>query len=126
MIALTGIPVFREGNLLKIPHYTVEVAQACSGIRSLLTLLALGIAYAYFAERRIVLRILLVAMMLPIALLTNAFRILTACLLGYRFGEQSAEGFVHFFSGWLIFVVSLTLLYLTHVGCSRLISRTHV
>ena len=114
LINLVGIPVFREGNLLRVPHYAVEVALACSGIRSLLTLIALGVAYAYFAERRTWSRLTLVVLMLPIAIFTNALRITISCLVGYRFGAEWAEGFLHFFSGWLIFLIALSLLFLVH------------
>src|SRR5438270_6997222 len=94
-IGLLGIPVFREGNLLRVPFYNVEVAQACSGIRSLLSLVALGVAYAYFAERQNWARTALVVLMLPIAISTNAIRIVTTCLLGYKYGPGLAEGFMH-------------------------------
>ena len=114
LIGIFGLPVFREGNLLRVPYYSVEVATACSGIRSLLSLVALGVAYAYVAERRPWVRLVLIAAMFPVAIATNALRIMTSCLLGYKFGPEWAEGFLHFFSGWLIFVVSLCLLYAIH------------
>ena len=119
MIVLVGIPVFREGNLLRVPFYSVEVAQACSGIRSLLSLIALGVAYAYFAERKTGARVALVILMVPIAIFTNAIRILVSCLLGCKFGPQWAEGFLHLFSGWLIFVIALSLLFLSHAALGR-------
>jgi exosortase len=121
-IALGGMPVVREGNLLRVPFFSVEVAQACSGIRSLLSLIALGVAYVYFAERRTILRIIVVGLMLPIAIFTNAIRIVVSCLLGYRFGPEWAEGFMHLFSGWLIFVVAVVLLF----GCHSLLRRATV
>ena len=114
LIELTGVPVFREGNILKVPHYTVEVVQACSGIRSLLALIAMGIAYGYFAERRVWARAVLVVLMLPIALFTNSLRIMTTSLLGYAVDPSWAEGFTHLFSGWLIFLLALGLLFSAH------------
>ena len=123
LIALSGIPVFREGNLLQVPHYAVEVAQACSGIRSLLSLVALGLAYSYFATRLTWMRTALVLFMLPIAIFTNALRIVVSCLLGYRFGPEWAEGFLHLFSGWLIFLVALILLFLSHSVLSEIAGR---
>ena len=113
-IESVGIPVFREGNLLHVPHFAVEVALACSGIRSFLSLLALGLGYSYFADRRNWLRFFLVCVMIPIAIFTNAVRITVTTLLGYRFGEQWAEGFTHLFSGWLIYLVALALMFMAH------------
>jgi exosortase len=114
LIDLMGVPVFREGNILKVPHYTVEVAQACSGIRSLLALVAMGIGYGYFAERRLWVRAALVALMIPIALFTNSLRIMAVSLLGYAVDPSWAEGFAHLFSGWVIFLLALVLLFLAH------------
>jgi exosortase len=122
LIELIGLPVFREGNLLRVPSYAVEVAQACSGIRSLLSLIALGTAYAYFAEQRAWARAALVVLMVPIAVFTNSIRIVTSCLVGYRFGAEYAEGFLHAFSGWLIFAIALALLYAAHTVLSRLMA----
>ena len=114
LIELTGIPVFREGNLLRVPNYAVEVALACSGIRSLLTLIALAVGYAYVAERRTWARIGLVLLMIPIGVFTNALRITVSSLVGYRFGAEWAEGFLHAFSGWLIYLIALALMFLAH------------
>ncbi len=113
-VELAGVPVFRQGNLLSVPHYSVEVAQACSGIRSLLALLAMGIAYGYVAERRTWARVGLVVVLVPIAVFTNSLRIMVITLLGYALNPAWAEGFLHFFSGWLIFVLALGLLFLAH------------
>ena len=118
-IELTGVPVFREGNLLRVPNYSVEVALACSGIRSLLTLIALAVAYAYVAERRMWARLVLVAVMIPIAIFTNALRITLSSLIGYKFGADLAEGFLHGFSGWLIYLVALLLIFLAHSVIGR-------
>ena len=113
-IELIGIPVFREGNILHVPHFAVEVAQACSGIRSFFSLLALALGYSYFADRRPWIRFALVVVMIPIAILTNAVRVTASTLMGYWFGVQWAEGFTHLFSGWLIYLVSLALMFLAH------------
>jgi exosortase len=122
VIELTGIPVFREGNLLHVPHFSVEVAQACSGIRSFLSLLALALGYAYFADRRNWLRFCLVCVMIPIAILTNAVRITITTLLGFRFGEQWSEGFTHLFSGWLIYLAALALMFAAHALIKKAMS----
>jgi exosortase len=119
LIEQIGIPVFREGNILSVPHYRVEVAVACSGIRSLLSLIALGIAYGYIAERRTWVRVALVVSMVPIGIFTNALRIAITSLLGYSLGPSWAEGFMHLFSGWLIFLVALGFVFFTHALLTR-------
>ncbi len=113
-LELVRIPVLREGNLLILPNYTLEVVEACSGIRSLMSLVALAIAYGYLLERRRWVRLALVMLVLPIAVLSNGLRIVVTGLLTYFFGPQSAEGFFHFFSGWLIFLTALLLMVLAH------------
>ncbi len=119
-IELMGIPVFREGNILKVPQYSVEVALACSGIRSLLSLVALSVGYSYFADRRMWVRGGLILSVVPIGIATNAFRITVTSLLGYRFGPQWAEGFLHLFSGWLIFLIALALMFTLHAALTRI------
>jgi exosortase len=113
-LELLGIPVLREGNVLVLPNYSLEVVEACSGIRSLMSLIALAIAYGYFAERRLWARIFLVTMMVPIAVASNALRVVGAGVLTYSWGPGSAEGFFHFFQGWLIFVSAVACMLLAH------------
>jgi exosortase len=120
MIAFTGIPVLQLGNMLRVPHYSVEVVQACSGIRSLLSLVAMAVAYVYFGENRWSFRIALLVSIFPIAIFTNALRVTVSCLLGYRFGAHIAEGFLHSFSGWLIFLAALASLFLFQALLHRL------
>ncbi len=99
-----GIPVFREGNILVLPQRTLDVAEACSGIRSLFSLLALAMMVAYFVPTRFWVKLGLVASAVPLALAANAFRIAATGLIGRWFGPEYSEGFFHLFSGWLIFV----------------------
>ncbi len=113
------VPALREGNLLILPNYTLEVVEACSGIRSLMSLLALAVAYGCLAESRRWARIVLVALMLPIAVVSNGLRVVGAGVLTYAFGPQSAEGFFHLFSGWLIFLTAVLLMLLLHWLLSR-------
>ena len=108
------VPVLREGNLLILPNYTLEVVEACSGVRSLMSLVALAIAYGYVVERRSWARALLLALMLPIAVVCNALRVVATGVLTYSFGPESAEGFFHLFSGWMIFLTALVLMLLAH------------
>lgn len=109
-----GVPVLREGNVITLPAMPLEVAEACSGIRSLLSLVTLTIMYGYLMEKRISTRILLVLAAVPIAVAANAFRIVGTGLLVQYWDPDKAEGFFHAFSGWLVFVVSLLLLLAVH------------
>ena len=109
-----GVPVLREGNVIILPALQLEVAEACSGIRSLMSLATLAVIYGYLMERRIAVRVVLALASVPIAVAANSLRIvITGLLVQYRDPEK-AEGFYHEFSGWLIFVVSLAMLYLLH------------
>lgn len=125
LIELTGVPVFREGNILSVPHYSAEVAVACSGIRSLLTLIAFSVAYGYLAESRRSVRAGLVLLTIPLAVLANAARITLTSLVGYKFGPPWAEGFTHLFSGWLIFLFTLLLLIPLCSLLTRISNRVH-
>lgn len=113
-LQLINVPVLREGNQIILPNYTLEVAEACSGIRSLMTLITLAIAYGYLVEGRRWVRWFLVLIMIPIAIVSNSVRIVGAGLLTYHFGPTMAEGFFHEFSGWVIFVAALLLMFACH------------
>jgi exosortase len=120
-LELVGVPVLREGNVLVLPNYSLEVVEACSGIRSLMSLIALAVAYGYFVEKRQWVRITLVVLMVPIAVASNGMRVMGAGVLTYLFGPHAAEGFVHSFQGWLIFVSAVACMLLVHWLLSRLI-----
>ena len=109
-----GVPVLREGNVIILPAMALEVAEACSGIRSLMSLTTLAVIYGYLMERRTGARVLLAVASIPIAVAANSFRIVGTGLLVQYWDPEKAEGFFHEFSGWLIFVVSLVMLYLLH------------
>jgi len=109
-----GVPVLREGNVIILPAMALEVAEACSGIRSLMSLTTLAVIYGYLMERRTGARVLLAVASIPIAVAANSFRIVGTGLLVQYWDPEKAEGFFHEFSGWLIFVVSLIMLYLLH------------
>jgi exosortase len=113
-LELLGIPVLREGNILVLPNYSLEVVEACSGIRSLMSLIALAVAYGFLVEHRLWARIALVVLMLPIAVASNAVRVVGAGIVTYFWGPQWAEGFFHFFQGWLIFVSAVACMLLAH------------
>lgn len=119
LLQFAHIPVLRDGNILVMSNYSLEVVEACSGIRSLMTLISLTVIYLYFMEPRRWARYLLVVLMVPIAIVSNAIRIMGAGMLAHRFGPGAAEGFLHAFSGWVIFVAALILLF----GCHWILRR---
>jgi exosortase len=110
-LELAKVPVLRDGNILILSNYSLEVVEACSGIRSLMTLMALAVAYGYLVSPRRWVRYVLAALMVPIAVITNAIRIMGAGILARHFGPAAAEGFLHEFSGWAIFLVALLLMF---------------
>ena len=113
-LPLLGVPVLREGNVINLPALPLEVAEACSGIRSLLSLATLSIMYGYLMERRVLIRVLVAVASVPIAVAANGFRIVGTGLLVQYWDPDKAEGFFHLFSGWLIFVSSLLMLFVLH------------
>lgn len=113
-LQLVNVPVLREGNIIILPNYQLEVVDACSGIRSLMTLITLAIAYGYLTESRRWARYLLTLLMIPIAIVSNAIRIMGTGILTYHFGPEAAQGFFHEFSGWVIFVAAMVLMFACH------------
>jgi exosortase len=113
-LPLLGVPVLREGNVIQLPAMALEVAEACSGIRSLMSLATLAVIYGYLLEPRKSVRVALAIASVPIAVVANSFRIVGTGLLVQYWDPEKAQGFFHAFSGWLIFVVSLVLLFLLH------------
>jgi exosortase len=114
LLGLFGVPVLREGNMIYLPHMALEVVEACSGIRSLVSLVTLAIIYGYFMDRGFVRRALLALGAIPIAVLANALRVMGTGLLGHFWDPEKAEGFFHTFSGLVIFSISLALLFSLH------------
>lgn len=113
-LSTLGVPVLREGNVLHLPVMSLEVVEACSGIRSLMSLCTLAVIYGYFLESGFWRRVLLALGAIPIAVAANALRIVGTGLLGEYWNPDKALGFFHTFSGWLIFVMSLALLFALH------------
>jgi len=106
-----GIPVLREGNIIALASTRLEVAEACSGIRSLISLLTLGIVYGYFTDSRPSVRAAIALSTIPIAILANGARVAGTGIAAHHFGPDAAQGFFHSFSGWLVFVVAFALVF---------------
>jgi len=122
-LPLLGVPVLREGNVIQLPAMALEVAEACSGIRSLMSLATLAVIYGYLLEPRNSIRLVLAVASIPIAVVANSSRIVGTGLLVQYWDPEKAEGFFHTFSGWLIFVVSLALLFLLHRSLQKIWSK---
>jgi len=108
------IPVLREGNVINLANTSLEVAEACSGIRSLISLLTLGIVYGYFSDSRIWVRTMLALATFPIAIAANGFRVAGTGIAAHYYGSDAAQGFFHSFSGWLIFLAAFVMLFFVH------------
>jgi exosortase len=108
-----GVVVWREGNIIQFPETVLEVADACSGMRSLMSLLALSVAYAFFIQLTAVKRFVLVLMAVPIAIFTNMLRVIGTGILAQYYGSAAAEGFFHEFAGLVVFGLAMFFLVLT-------------
>ncbi len=104
------IPALREGNIIHLADTQLLVAEACSGLRSVMALGTLGVVFAYFFRKSWAERIILVAATLPIAILVNAFRVALTGYLTHRFGEAAAEGVIHQTEGFFTFGLAFALL----------------
>lgn len=132
-MSVLGIPVLRQGNVIELKPLNsintkkLEVVEACSGIRSLMTLLTLAVVFAYFTHPRsgdtagkplgwlksygFWRSSILVLSAVPIAIVTNAFRVSGTGVLAHYYGTEVADGFFHSFSGWAIYIVAFILLF---------------
>lgn len=134
-MSVLGIPVLRQGNIIELKPLNsfetkkLEVVEACSGIRSLMTLVTLAVVFAYFShtpsgdppnsgKRFGWLRsywfwraVILVVSAVPIAILTNAFRVSGTGVLAHYYGTAVADGFFHSFSGWVVYIVAFVMLF---------------
>ncbi|MEJ2201699.1 MAG: exosortase/archaeosortase family protein [Desulfuromonadaceae bacterium] len=111
-LKLMGIAVMREGNIIMFPQTILEVADACSGLRSLMSLLALALAFAFFSQTSTIKRVVMVLAAVPIAVLTNMFRVIVTGVLAQHYGAAAAEGFFHEFAGMAVFALAMLLLFL--------------
>jgi exosortase len=123
MLQAMGVSVFREGNIIYLASTTLEVADACSGIRSLISLLALGVALAYFTHKSWVRRIGVVILAVPIAIFVNVMRIVITGALAHFIDPELATGFFHEFSGFLMFGVAMAMLVAVNFAVFRFMPR---
>jgi len=109
-----GIPVFREGNILHLADTTLEVIAACSGLRSLVTMFALAGALAFFSTFSLWRKAALFFSAVPVAILANIIRLTSTAFLANIYGSRVAEGFLHEFSGLVVFFLGLLMLIAIH------------
>ena len=117
-LSILGVPVMREGNILELPSQRLSVVEACSGIRSLLSLTFLSLVYGYFFEKRKWIRWALFLATIPIAIVANGSRVTFTGILS-QVKPEYAEGFFHESTGWVIFMVALFILVLFHQAIRR-------
>jgi exosortase len=114
VIRAVDIPVLREGNVLILANISLEVAEACSGIRSLISLLTLGIVFGYIGDGRNWVRTLIALSAIPVAVIANGARVAGTGIAAHYYGQAAAEGFFHEFSGWLVFIAAFAMMLLFH------------
>lgn len=110
VISLLGIPIFREGNILHLAETTLEVVQACSGLRSLVTMFALSSLLVWMSSMSTRRKWMLFLAAAPAAIIANIIRLTTTALLASFYGGDVADGFLHDFSGVFTFIIGLLLL----------------
>jgi exosortase D (VPLPA-CTERM-specific) len=118
-LQLIGVVAYREGNVIDLGPIQLQVVEACSGLRYLFPLTALTLLCAYLYRESLWKRVLLVLSSIPISILLNGFRIGAIGVLVDTYGQSAAEGFSHFFEGWVFFVASLGLLCVEMWGLAR-------
>jgi exosortase len=98
-------PIDRQGLLIYINNHEIYMAPACSGFRSMITFLALSLLYLYFLKTSTEKKWILLLSVIPLSLLGNLVRVIMLCLITYNFGDDIGQGFLHEFSGILVFAV---------------------
>lgn len=111
LLHLFDIPVLREGNVIKLPEHTLEVVQACSGLRSMISLFTLSLVYGYFTLNSITLRTLLFFSSIPISILVNIIRVAIMGIALHMYNYDLTHGTIHTYFGVFLFIFALLFLY---------------
>lgn len=119
ILGFFNYPITREGLLLSIGYKDLYMAPACSGFRSLITMLSLSLVYIYLIRAGVFKKLILAALITPLALIGNLARVIALCLITFYFGEEAGQGFFHNFSGIVIFMITILGL----IGVEMLLQR---
>lgn len=111
VLKMLSVPVVSEGNIIMFPQTVLEVADACSGLRSLMSLVTLAVAMAFLTQKSVVNRTILILSAVPVAIVTNMFRVIITGFLASHYGAAAAEGFFHEFAGMAVFVLAMVILF---------------
>jgi len=111
VLKMLSVPVVSEGNIIMFPQTVLEVADACSGLRSLMSLVTLAVAVAFMMHKSILNRTILILSAVPVAILTNMFRVIVTGYLASHYGAAAAEGFFHEFAGMAVFILAMVILF---------------
>ena len=111
IISLTGTAVFRDGNVLELPRTTLQIAEACSGLRSVVSLASIGVLLAWATPGTMFRRAILIALTVPISVLANGFRVAGTGIASETWGPAMTRDPWHTIAGWCTFVVSLGVLW---------------
>lgn len=119
VIQAVGIPVFRDGNVLYFAQTELEVAEACSGIRSIMSLSMLSVLFIYFSDWGWCRKAIVLTSVIPIAVVANIIRVSGIGIIAYFYGDEFARNFIHQFSGFVVFVLGLILLFIEYALLNR-------
>jgi exosortase len=123
LLKFVGYTVHRDGVILHIADYTIIVGAPCSGLRSLISLMAVGALYTYLQKMSNIKRAILFCSILPITIFANIIRLVVLALITYYFGEAAGQGFFHDFSGFVLFIIAMISLVLFDALLDRISRR---
>ncbi len=112
ILSYAGMPIVREGTTLELPSITLEVADFCTGVLSIIAISAIAVLYAYLTQKRMMSRVILALLAVPIAIVGNLFRLVTTVTLAYFFGGKVLGSVIHQFHGTVNFLFTVALLVL--------------
>jgi exosortase len=126
IIQTCSIPVLREGNMLYFVQTQLEVAEACSGIRSIVAITMLSTVFVYLSKGGLLQKIIILFSAIPVALLANILRVSGTGILAHFYGDQVARGFLHEFSGLAVFVFGMLILFLEYMALNKIFNKFYL